>query len=225
MKQYLIKHNRSTIDFVLLEADDKFVRYSAGKVGKSDIANSTLNAGSPEEAIEELKLQVRQLLDRGFIITDLPKNLATEDIVFDKAKWHLNADFPNDLDQHQSYVHSGLFICWLIENGLLEEDFKTENSKGINLLLSRQVPPSQFYIDYLDGVFDAAGLTQEAIKFTSDYFNFEKGNYVTDYLATLDPSDNLPSLFHVAGTWENYDKLKLLINRRFTEWKQADTKK
>ena len=224
MKQYLTKQNRKTTDFVLLEADDKFVRHSAGKVGKSGSANSTLNAGSPDKAIEEVKLQVQQLRGRGFVITDLPKNLTTEDIVFDKAKWHLNEDYPNDLDQNQSYVHSGLFICWLIDNGLLEEDFKTEHSTGINLLQTRQVAPSQFYVDCLDGVFDAEGLTQEAIKFTTDYFVFEKGNYVTDYLATLDPSDSLPSLFHVADTWENYDKLKSKINSRFTEWKQTETK-
>ncbi|MBK7468107.1 MAG: hypothetical protein IPJ43_15580 [Saprospiraceae bacterium] len=224
MKQYLTKHNRKTIDFVLIEADDKFVRNSEGKVGKSSVAISTLNAGSPDKAIEEVKLQIQQLIDRGFVITDLPKNLATEDIVFDKAKWHVNDDFPSDLDQHQSYIHSGLFICWLIENGLLEDDFKIENSKGINLLLSRQVAPSKFYVDYLDGVFDAEGFTEEAIKFTTDYFDFEKGNYLTDYLPTLGSTNSLPSLFHVADTWENYDKLKSIINKRFVEWKQADTK-
>ena len=222
MQQYLTKQNRKTVDFVLLEADDKFVRYSEGKVGKSGISNSTLNAGSPEKAIEEVKLEVQKLLDRGFKITDLPKNLTTEDIVFDKAKWHINDDFPIDLDHYQSYVHSGLFICWLIDNGLLEDDFKTKNSIGINLLVTRQVAPSQFYVDYLDGVFDAEGLTQAAIKFTADYFDFEKGNYVADYLTTLDPTDSLPSLFHVADTWENYDKLKPIINNRFREWKLAD---
>ncbi len=144
MKRYLTKQNRKTIDFVLIESDDKFVRQSEGKVGKSGIANSTLNAGSPDKAIEKVKSQVQQLLDRGFVITDLPKNLATENIVFDKAKWHINDNFPNDLDHHQSYVHSGLFICWLIDKGLIEDDFKLENSTGINLLLSRQVAPSQF---------------------------------------------------------------------------------
>jgi len=224
MKQYLTKQNRKTVDFILLEADDKFVRHSSGKVGKSGITNSTLNAGSHDKAIEEVKLQVQNLIDSGFVITESPKNLTTNDVVFDKAKWHVNDDFPSDLDQHQSYVHSGLFICWLIDKGFIDDDFKTENLDGINLLTSRQVAPSQFYVDYLDGVFNAEGLTLIAIKFTTDYFDFEKGNYVTDYLATLDPSDSLPSLFHVADTWGNYDKLKLVINKRFTEWKQTDTK-
>jgi len=36
----------------------------------------------------------------------LPKNLTTEDIVFDKAKWHVNDDFPNDLDPQLAQVCS-----------------------------------------------------------------------------------------------------------------------
>lgn len=222
MKQYLTKHNRKTVDFALLEADDKFVCKSIGKIGESGIANSTLNAGSHEKAIEEVKLQVQQLIESGFVLSDLPENLVTKDIVFDKAKWHINDNFPKDLDLHQSYVHSGLFICWLIDKGLFEDEFKTENSIGINFLLARQIAPSQFYSDYLDGVFDAAGMTQEAIKFTTEYFDFEKGNYVTDYLATLDPLDKLASIFHVTDTWENYDKLKSIIDKRYLEWRKAN---
>ena len=222
MKQYLTKQNRKSIEFVLIEADDKFVRQSQGKVGKSGISNSTLNAGTPEKAIEEVNLQVQQLIDKGYVITDLPKVLTNDDIIFDKAKWHINNDFPNDLDHYQSYVHTGLYICWLIENGHFEDDFKINNSKGINHILSRKVKPSQFYVEYLDGVFDSVDLTQDAIQFTINYFDFDNGNYVKDYLTTLDPTDNLPSLFHIEDSWENYDKLKSIINKRFKEWRVAE---
>lgn len=221
MKLYLTKQNRKTVDFVLLEKDDKFVRKSSGKVGKSGIANSTLNSGSSEKALEEINLQVQQLKDIGFIETVLPNNFGSVDIVFDKAKWHINKDFPKDLDQRQSYVHTGMFVCWLIDNNLIEDDFRKENLKGINLLLSRQINPSQFYEDYLDGVFNADGLTQEGVKFTSDYFDFEKGEYAKDYLATLDPNDSLPTIFHIADTWNNYDKLKTTIQTNFIQWKRT----
>lgn len=224
MRLYLTKNNSKTVDFVLFVSDDKFVRKSAGKVGKSGIANSTLNAGTPDKAIEEIDRQARELKDKGFIETDLPNNLITKDIVFDKAKWHITDDFPKDLDQHQSYVHTGLFVCWLVDSGLIEDDFRNENQIGINLLLSRQITPSQFYADYLDGVFDAAGLTQEAIKFTTDYFDFKKGKYVADYLATLDPDDCLPSIFHIADSWSNYDKLKKTIHTSYVLWRQTDRK-
>lgn len=224
MRLYLTKTNPKTVDFVLLVTDDKFVRKSSGKIGKSGIANSTLNAGSPDKAIEEIDRQARELKDKGYIETDLPNNLITKDIVFDKAKWHITSDFPKDVDPHQSYVHTGLFVCWLVDSGLIEDDFRNENHIGIHLLLSRQITPSQFYADYLDGVFDADGLTQEAIKFTTDYFDFEKGKYVADYLATLDPDDSLPSIFHIADSWSNYDKLKATIHTNYVLWQQTDRK-
>jgi len=224
MKQYLTKQNRKTIDFVLIEVDGKLIFCSEGKVGKSGIAKSTLNAGSSAKAIKEVKLQVQQLLDSGFVITELPKNIVAQDIVFDKAKWHINKDFPKDLDQQQSYVHSGVYICWLIDNGLFEADFKAEHLESINKLMTRKITPSKFYIDQLDGVFDAEGLTQEAIEFTNDYFDFEKGKYINDYTETLDPDNNLPSLFHIADSWNNYDKMKPIINKRLAEWKKNNSR-
>jgi hypothetical protein len=221
MKVYLIKQNHKTIDFLLLEADDKFVRKSWGKVDKLGIGNSTLNSGSPDKAIVEIDRQVEEYKKLGFVITDLPTNLVNKDIVFDKAKWHVNDQFPKDLDQYQSYVHAGLYIAWLIDKDFLETDFKTDNKDAIQKHLTRQTTPVKFYELQLDGVFDAEGLTQEAIKFTADYFDFEKGNYVKDYLATLDPLDSLPSFFHITDSWENYDTLKLVLNRRLTEWRQT----
>lgn len=222
MKIYLTKQNRKTIDFVLLESDDNLVRKSSGKIGKSGISNSTLNAGSSDKAITEINKQVDDYQTKGYVLTNLPPNLADRDTVFDKAKWHINDKFPSELDHYQSYVHTGLYIAWLIDNDFLEPDFKVDHVVSIQKHQDRTVSPTEFYESELDGVFDAEGLTQEAIKFTSDYFNFDKGEYLTDYLSTLDPSDKMPSLFHIADTWENYDCLKPILDSRFEDWKKIN---
>jgi len=218
MKLYLTKKNIKTVDFVLFEQDDKFVRKSSGKVGKSGVANSTMNAGSPDKAKNEIAFQVRQLIEKGFVQTSPPDGDSLRDVTFDKAKWHLNSDFPPDLNPNQVYVHTGLFVTWLIENDLFDSEFKNQNTKGIQALLSRNIFPSQFYAEYLDGIFDADGLKEDATDFTSEYFDFEKGKYVTDYLATLDPDDKLPTIFHIQDTWENFDKLRPVLNERFQNW-------
>ena len=88
-------------------------------------------------------------------------------------------------------------------------------------LLKRQSTPVNFYAEQLDGIFDASGLAQEAIKFTTQYFDFEKGQYIQDYLIALDPNDQQPSMFYIADTWNNYNKLKPIIDNRFMEWKQT----
>ena len=219
MKIYLTKQNRKTTDFILLEADDRFVRSSSGKVGKSGIANSTLNAGSAEKAILEINIKVDEYKKQGYILANLPTNIASKDIVFDKAKWHINENFPQDLNHYHSYIHTGLYVAWLIDKNLLVSDFATSHSNTIQKHIDRKISPSKFYETALDGVFDAEGLTEEAIKFTSDYFNFETGEYLNDYTSLFDPDNKLPSLFHVEDTWDNYSRLKVLLDKKFDSWK------
>jgi len=219
MKLYLTKKNRTTTDFILLETDGKLLRTSIGKVDKSGIANSTLNCGTAEKAIEEANKIANDYRIKGFSDTPLADNQFTADIVFDKAKYHIGGDFPSDVDTFQAYVHTGLFVCWLIDRDLINADFKKEFHSEIKLLLTRQISPSKFYHDYLDGVFSSEGFTRLAINFATYYFDFEKGQYLIDYEATLNPNNKLETLYHVADTWDNYDKLKSVIGRSFDQWK------
>ena len=61
-------------------------------------------------------------------------------------------------------------------------------------------------------------LSEEGNAFTRDYFDFEHGAYSSDYQETL--GANLPSLYHVQDTWENYDKLRAVIDRRYADWRR-----
>lgn len=38
-----------------------------------------------------------------------------------------------------------------------------------------------------------------------------------DYEATL--AGNLPTTYHVPDTWETYEKIKPVLDKRFQEWK------
>jgi hypothetical protein len=44
-------------------------------------------------------------------------------MVFDKAKWHYQGDFPADLEPDQAFVHTGLFLGWVIDAGLYGDEF------------------------------------------------------------------------------------------------------
>jgi hypothetical protein len=218
MKLYLIKLNTKTADFVLLETDRKFVRKTTGKVNKSGIGNSTLNAGTDELAIKEVERQAQEFRVKGYKDATIPDDFQKADIVFDKAKWHINEDFPKDLNDFQSYIHSGLFVCWLVDKGLIENDFEQENGKEITDLKLRQISPVTFYHDCLDGVFTSDGLTKEGIEFTKSYFDFETGKFMEDYLKVFDANNELSSVFHVTDTWDNYDKIKQAIDSRYELW-------
>ena len=50
-------------------------------------------------------------------------------------------------------------------------------------------------------------------------FDFEKGNYISDYIANLQKKKNLPSEFHVKYTPENEKTIYSIITKRYKEWK------
>jgi hypothetical protein len=56
-------------------------------------------------------------------------------------------------------------------------------------------------------------LNGEGKAFSQAYFDFERGPFLVDYEQLLGKS--LPTLYHVADTWENYDLLKARIDERF----------
>ncbi|MGH7457354.1 MAG: hypothetical protein ACRENG_38750, partial [bacterium] len=68
------------------------------------------------------------------------------------------------------------------------------------------------------GVLSEDMLTAEGNAFTQQYFDFDNGQYLDDYDELL--AEHLPSFFHVAETWENYDILAKRIDERFTAWKK-----
>jgi hypothetical protein len=45
------------------------------------------------------------------------------------------------------------------------------------------------------------------------------GGYVADYEDVL--GGDLPTLYHVADTWENFDALAPTLERRYTEWRRS----
>jgi hypothetical protein len=70
---------------------------------------------------------------------------------------------------------------------------------------------------YCDGKFTDEDLNEEGNAFASEYFDLEKGAYLADYEATL--GAGLRDLYHVSDTWENYERLKPILDRRLSEWR------
>ncbi len=71
-----------------------------------------------------------------------------------------------------------------------------------------------------DGKFWEEDLSDNGNKFARWYYAPETGGYglyIEDYETLL--ATNLPSVYYVADTRENFDKLALVIDRRFAEWK------
>lgn len=138
--------------------------------------------------------------------------------VYDKAKYHYGADnFSKELSHTQAFVHTGMFIAWLVQHDLFSGAVLHTPPTVIEKVKRRHLTGTEFYKEYLDGVFMPNELTGEGVQFTEFYFDFEKGQYLADYSKVL--ANNLPSLYHVADTWDNYDELSKVIDARYRKWK------
>ncbi len=133
--------------------------------------------------------------------------------VYDKSKYHYGGDYPEGLPRKQAFVHTGMFVGWLVEHDMIAKDFLPE-TEGFK---ERKITGAEIY-EAWDGCLVSDNLTDEGNRFASDYFDFERGEFLNDYQAVL--ARDLPSLYYVQDTWKNYEVIKKKIDQRFEAWKK-----
>ena len=77
----------------------------------------------------------------------------------------------------------------------------------------------------LDEKLHSGDFSEEGNAFIKAYYTHPKksyGQYLVDYSDVFFGPD--PSLYHVADSWENYDRLASFIDRRYRDWKRKRKK-
>ncbi|EGM1944299.1 hypothetical protein ILY73_004037 [Escherichia coli] len=136
---------------------------------------------------------------------------------YDKAKYHFDSVIEEDLPLSQAYIHTGFYLGWLIDNNLLDEEFKEDLAESLALFTRREITAPQLFEEF-DGTLTDEELSTQGNAFTKHYFDFDTGDYLEDYCTHL--VKDLPSEFHVKDTWENYKIAASFISRRYQEWLQ-----
>jgi hypothetical protein len=174
------------------------------------------NLGTTEKASKEAEMLINAKRAEGYIEEPFIATKENTFNVYDKAKYHYNGDFPEELDEFQGYVHTGMYVGWLIEYDLLnKENFEGEED-ALQDVKVRRLTGAQFYEQHMDGVMLLEDLSEAANRFSMWYFDFDDGKYLEDYAQTL--ATDLPSIYHVEDNWDNYTKLSYVIGSRFEEW-------
>ena len=172
--------------------------------------------GDRESAIARRNELVEEKIKEGYQVIDfieMPENTL---LAYDKAEWHMAGDFPKDADQFQAYVHTGMFLGWCIDNDLVSDRFKDDLANEIEHFRQKKLTGSQIFQRCCDGVLTLEDLNETGNRFAMAYFELDKGPYLIDYEQTL--AQNLPSIYHVEDTWDNYEKLTKVINERYAAW-------
>jgi hypothetical protein len=139
-------------------------------------------------------------------------------VAYDRADWHYDGDYPPGLPSEAGGTHIGMFIAWAIITGLEGELHKEESADAFQAVRERRITGREFLFSRCDQKFTDEDLNEEGSAFARWYYS-GYGPYIDDYEKTL--AVNVPSTYHVKDTWENFDKLKPVIDRRFEAWRRS----
>jgi hypothetical protein len=134
---------------------------------------------------------------------------------YDNAKTHFLGNFPANLPIEQAYVHIGIYLGWIIDQGLYSEYFEEEASNQIFRFRRREISCT-ILSEIWEGYLGHELFSNSGNMFT--YYYYGGGLYYSDYNRIL--VKELPSLYHVTDSWQNYDKMKLQMDMRLSDWKK-----
>src|SRR3974390_2876498 len=140
-------------------------------------------------------------------------------MAYDRADFDYSSE-AEPLPKGHAATHIGMFLAWAVLNGL-ESNFHHEcSAQLLDKLRRREITGRQFFEAACNQRFSERDLNEEGNAFVQHYYVDEagqRGAYFADYKKVL--TTGLPSFWHVADTWANYDKLAPVLSRAFSEWK------
>ncbi|MEP6930063.1 MAG: hypothetical protein ABI850_08625 [Flavobacterium sp.] len=151
---------------------------------------------------------------------------------YDDSSWHYGGDYPTGLPNENASTHIGMFLTWCIDNNLLSEEQLEDSENDISALKNRELTGAEFLISNCDEKFTDYDLNDLGNEFAKAYYaeeesNFAKiyGGYSDDYGDHFDKEAEkkgfeYESFYQVENTWENYNSLKPVIDKRYNQWKE-----
>ena len=133
----------------------------------------------------------------------------------DRADWHYGGNYPSELPPENGGTHIGMYIAWIMLRDLASKELIQLADDTYTWVLNREVTGRTLLLTKLDEKFFDTLLTPEGREFTSSYY--ETNGYANDYDRVL--GGDLPTLYHVADTWENFDKLAPILDERLAAWR------
>ncbi len=135
--------------------------------------------------------------------------------IYDNAKTHFLGNFPANIPIENAYTHIGMFLGWMIENDLYSEYFEEEAEVQMYRFKKRELGPT-ILSEIWDGYLGYELFSKTGNMFT--YYYYGSGIYNKDYTNLL--AKELPSIYHVKDTWENYALMANQISNRHKQWEE-----
>ena len=133
---------------------------------------------------------------------------------YDDASWHYEGDYPKDLSPEAGATHIGMFLAWAIQRDLVGELRREDSQASLERVRARQMTGREFLLKECDEKLTDEDLNDVGNAFAMSYY---EETYLTEYCEILTEGD---TAYHVRDTWENFDRIARLLDKRFAEWKR-----
>ncbi len=215
MTRYFEKTTRKSVYHFKITVGETWISVSEGKINSRQ-RNWSLGCGTYEKTLQKAEDYIKTKLNEGYVEKEYHQTIENSFSTYDKAKWHYQADdFPKELSEHQGFVHTGMFLWWLIENDLMSEEFIKDFEEEIQLCKDQEITGAEVF-SRMDGVLSIEDVSEQGNAFGIKYYEKQ---YLEDYGYVL--CEDLPTAYHVQDSIQNYLKLKPVIDQRYKDWKQT----
>ncbi len=215
MTRYFEKTTGGSAEHFKITVGEHWISVTEGQINQT-LSNWSQGFSTYEQALQKAEDLIATKVGEGYQEKQYIETLENSFSTYDKAKWHYEADdFPKELDYTQGFVHTGMFLWWLIESGLMSEEFNEDFEEEIQQCQGQQLTGSEV-LRRMDGVLTIEDVGEEGNAFGVYYYH---NQYMEDYSNTL--CEDLPSAYHVEDSKENYLKVKAVIDQRYQDWKQS----
>jgi hypothetical protein len=147
----------------------------------------------------------------------------------DRIDWHSGGDYPPDLPDENGGIHIGMFLTWAFGQGMAGEIHREESAELLEQLARREITGLNFLLDACDGKFWEMDLDERGNAFAADYYHDNSafaeryGSYLGDYCHVFkrhaaEHGFEYASEYHVENSWENFERLKPVLDQRFAQW-------
>ena len=139
-------------------------------------------------------------------------------VEYDKLEWHVEGVFPKGTPPEQGFVHIGMFLTWLILNGLVDLDWAESNGllDEVEAVAARRQTACALR-GAIGGTLSSDELAPEGRAFTAADYTPPFG-YGEDWRRAF---GRAADRYAVPDGWATYEAIAPALDRSYREWVAA----
>ena len=141
---------------------------------------------------------------------------------YDHPDYHWSNEFPEGLDEDNAMTHMGFFFSWALQHGLIS-DFHlddTDTAEQVQLVKNGSASAREYVIANCDSQLTNEDLTDQGNDFANEYY---VRDFFDDYTKLF--ADQYESPYHVEENSANSERVRRMLDERFSQWKERQSKK